>query len=426
MLMSAGWWRTAGECLAVAMTSMSRRALIGAAAGAFGAVLPALPPASAGPASQRRYVPLSAPTGPHRIGVTMLHLVDASRRDPWMAAIPFRELMVSIWYPATSNHHRRAPYMQPAAAVHYDQGLAGQMPRYVTGVVDFAATPTHARLGAPVLRRRGGHPVVLYSPGGGNARTTGTVLVEQLASHGYVVVTIDHTYESAEVEFPGGRLTVDRRPAGATREACALVRVADTRFVLDTLAAVHRGRHAPGLRGALDLDRVAMVGYSAGGYATAETMLVDPRVRAGCKLDGKLLADDNPIILGRAALHGLDRPFLQIGTPGHDSTTDPSWAAMRANARGWHRELRLEGSTHLGLNDLQVTIPFLAEVFGLTAQEVQYALGTIDPARSVATIRAYVTAFLDLHLRGRQETLLDQPSARYPDMAIVRRMWPRR
>ncbi|GIH03770.1 esterase [Rhizocola hellebori] len=400
------------------MISLSRRALIGAAAGTVGTVLPAVS-ASAEPSGQSLHVPLPVPTGPHRIGAVALRLVDASRRDPWVESIPFRELMVSIWYPAMSRHGELAPYMQPAAAAHYDQGLAQQLPRYAAGVVDYAATPTHARLRAPMLKRRGGHPVVLYSPGGGNARTTGTVLAEQLASHGYLVVTIDHTYESAEVEFPGGRLAVDRRPADSTREASALVRVADTRFVLDALALIDRGTRGAGLRGAFDLERVAMVGYSAGGYAAAETMLVDPRVRAGCNLDGKLLADDDPIILGRAALHGLDRPFLQIGTPGHDSTTDPSWTAMRANARGWHRELCLQGSTHLGLNDLAVTIPFLAKVFGLSAQEVQYALGTIDPARSVAVIRAYVTAFLDQHLRGAEQTLLDQPSPRFPEMVFV-------
>ncbi|MEV0157437.1 hypothetical protein AB0H57_27425 [Micromonospora sp. NPDC050686] len=400
------------------MISLSRRSLFCAAAGTLVAALPAVP-AAADPACPRRYVPLPPPTGPHGIGVIALHLVDPSRCDPWVPSIPVRELMVSVWYPAVPNRRARAPYMQPAAGAHYDQGLALQLPRYRTGVVDFAATPTHAGVGAPVLPRRGGHPVVLYSPGGGNARTTGTVLVEQLASHGYIVVTVDHTYDSAEVEFPDGRLAVDRRPADTTREASALVRVDDTRFVLDTLARIHGGRYAHGLRGALDLDWIGMVGCSAGGYATAETMLVDRRVRAGCNLDGKLLADDDPVVLGRVARYGLDRPFLQIGTPGHDSTTDPSWAAMQANARGWHRELRLDGSTHLGLSDLQVTIPFLAGVFGLTAAEVRYALGPIDAGRSVATVRAYVTAFLDRHLRGAGGTLLDQPSPRYPDMVIV-------
>ncbi|MFC4104928.1 alpha/beta hydrolase family protein [Micromonospora zhanjiangensis] len=409
------------------MTALSRRGLLGAAAGTLAAALPALPALADPTRSHRRdsrpdpsgprpWVPLPPPTGPHPVGTVELRLVDPSRRDPWVPSVPFRELMVSVWYPAAPNHRARAGYMRPAASAHYDQGLARQIPRYTTGVVDFAGTPTHAGLGAPVRPRRGGRPVVLYGPGGGNARTTGTVLVEELASQGYVVVTVDHTYEAAEVEFPDGRLAVDRRPTDATREASALVRVDDTRFVLDTMARLNAGSL---LRGALDLDRIGMVGYSAGGYAAAETMLVDRRVRAGCNLDGKLLADDDPVLLGRAARQGLDRPFLQIATPGHDGSTDPSWAAIRANSRGWYRELRLDGSTHLGLSDLQITIPFLAEVFGLTAEEVRYALGTIDPTRAVATVRAYVTAFFDRQLRGAGGNLLDRPSPRYPEMVIV-------
>jgi predicted dienelactone hydrolase len=45
-------------------------------------------------------------------------------------------------------------------------------------------------------------PVVLYSPGLGGNRDSSTVLVEQLVSRGYVVVTIDHTHDASQVEFP--------------------------------------------------------------------------------------------------------------------------------------------------------------------------------------------------------------------------------
>jgi hypothetical protein len=43
---------------------------------------------------------LPPPTGPRRVGVLDLHLIDRSRPDTWVPAQPVRELMISIWYPA--------------------------------------------------------------------------------------------------------------------------------------------------------------------------------------------------------------------------------------------------------------------------------------------------------------------------------------
>src|SRR5580700_2818264 len=57
---------------------------------------------------------LPEPTGPCPVGTTSLWLTDTSRPDPWVAGVTARELMVSVWYPATSADGRRAPYMTRA------------------------------------------------------------------------------------------------------------------------------------------------------------------------------------------------------------------------------------------------------------------------------------------------------------------------
>src|SRR5689334_4625782 len=43
---------------------------------------------------------LPAPTGPYPVGTVDLHLIDHARANPWTATPPYRELMVSVWYPA--------------------------------------------------------------------------------------------------------------------------------------------------------------------------------------------------------------------------------------------------------------------------------------------------------------------------------------
>lgn len=283
---------------------------------------------------------------------------------------------------------------------------------------------THALQDAPVRARRRGHPVVLFSPGYAAMRELGTTLVEDLASRGYVVVTIDHTYEAQIVEFPGGRLEVSRQPARPTDAdfATALrVRNDDTRFVLDELARLNAGGHPDaghrqlphGVSGSLDMSRIGMFGHSLGGATAAYTMAGDRRIRAGVDLDGSIVA---------AATTGLDRPFMLMASASHGRDTDPSWAQFWSHLRGWRRHLRLRGSGHHTYTDLAPLVQQLAKTLPIPPQVVAAMterIGTIDADRAVAAQRAYLGAFFDLHLRHHDNHLLSKPSPRYPGIEFV-------
>ena len=326
--------------------------------------------------------------------------------------------MVQIWYPA------RRPSGQPVAAwqtrnaiAHFEQdrGLPSGVLRW---------PDTHARWGPPVRAVDGGWPVVLYSHGLDLNRALGTLLVEELVSHGYVVVTIDHPHDASEVEFPDGRVEVRLAQGEDENELLARalpVRTADTRVVLDRLAALNAG-HNPdaggrplpaGLRGALDLSRTGMFGHSLGGATAAATMVDDPRIRAGANLDG---------FLPGTATTGSRRPFMLVGH--HERATDSSWERFWVNQRGWKRELRLAGSTHATFTDFISLVPQIVASSGRppeeVAAEVAEAVGTLDPARSLLLQRAYIRAFFDLHLRHGDARLFNGTVAEYPEIQILR------
>ncbi|HEU5388513.1 MAG TPA: hypothetical protein VFV73_21660 [Streptosporangiaceae bacterium] len=134
-----------------------------------------------------------------------LDLIDPSRPDPWVPGIPFREMVVSVLYPAREvGGHPREPYFTPIVARAYEQQIGVPVP--------LSWPITHARRHAPVLRREGGWPVVLYAPGLGDERNDTTAIAEDLASHGYVVVTIDFVHDSGVVELPDGPLAESAVP----------------------------------------------------------------------------------------------------------------------------------------------------------------------------------------------------------------------
>ncbi|TJZ52822.1 hydrolase [Streptomyces piniterrae] len=379
---------------------------------------------------------LPAPTGPHQVGTASLHLVDHRRHDPWVTGQAHRELMVSVRYPAQEDAGRYplAPQMLPGEAAGFD--ALNSFSKYVPqGKVDWGATRTHAHQGAPVARHRGRLPVVLYSPGAGDPRSLGSTLCDELASRGYVVVSIDHTYEAAGVEFPDGRVARSVMPAEMERaekagrmtellKKVSGVRVADTRFVLDELTKVGRSSPLPaGLRGALDLKAIGMFGQSAGGFTAAQTMHDDRRIKAAVNMDGVMgytQRDDDPSNPSTVGLDGVDRPLLLMGKEGDTHHTVASWGAVWGHSSGWHRDLTLGRSTHASYTDAESLIPQIARRLDLRRKEVIKMIGSIDPGRAVAAQRAYVPAFFDRWLRGRDSGLFDGPSDRYPEVRFVR------
>jgi predicted dienelactone hydrolase len=326
---------------------------------------------------------IPAPTGPFHVGTRSIALTDRSRHQPQAPEQP-RSLVIQIWYPATAAD-RRSPYMPPAVArlVASSGGLSPALLEAVT---------LDATADAPPLKRRGGWPVVLFSPGFGVEHELYAGLVEDLASHGYVVVAIAHPDDASIVQFPDGHVVV---PDSQMDIAAALaVRVADTRFVLTQLARLGRSGLFAGL---LDLDRVGMFGHSLGGAAAASTMLVDPRIRAGADLDG--------LLFGRVRTSGLSRPFMLMNAePGF--AAEPNRAAFWDSLRGPHYAVDVRGAQHFAFSDLVFFAPELLRASPAAGQAARVAVGNVDGLTTLVAERAYLLAFFNRSLGGKQEPLL--------------------
>jgi hypothetical protein len=402
---------------------------------------------------------LPTPTGRYDIGTIALHLVDHSRQDPFLHAPRARELMVSIWYPVLgADRFPLAPWIPPEATALLRAELVPPPLMQVTepggnvvtqpgprltiplGNVDFPVT--HACLGAPAARGVTGCPVLLYSPGDETDREFSTAQAEDLASNGYVVVTIDHTYEAPEVVFPGGWLALQVNPQPPVTTVLT-TRIVDARFVLSSLATLATGgnsdadrRRLPlGLADIMDLSRTGMFGHSLGGDTAAQTMAADDRISAGIDLDGSIIPTvpftraDVGELAGAVATRLGGRPFMIMSSDGHGPFAvpgqgeDPTMVGFWANLTGWRLFLTMTGSQHLSYTDYE---DFLSQLTAAgiispsqAAEVVTPYIGTIDPGQAIAAERAYIRAFFDLQLRHRDHHLLDGPSALYPQVEFL-------
>ncbi|HEX8698143.1 MAG TPA: hypothetical protein VF815_04855, partial [Myxococcaceae bacterium] len=140
-------------------------------------------------------VQLPAPTGTHAVGTTAYHWIDSTRPEPFTETEEdVRELMVRVWYPAEPRPGSQpAPYfLQRREGVANTSGF--QMPGHL-----FDFVHAHAVAEAPLAGAQARYPVVLFSPGSAVPPVLYTGLLEDVASHGYVVVALSHTYASGPV-----------------------------------------------------------------------------------------------------------------------------------------------------------------------------------------------------------------------------------
>ncbi len=350
-------------------------------------------------------------SGSFPVGTFNAHLVDSTRADPWQPSKD-RELMVSVRYPARRSG-TQAPWLTPGFAAAAGPIMSG--PDFLdvpAGTVDWSGTLRQARVDAPPVQGR--WPVVLFSPGLQAPREFYAGAADDLASRGYVVVTVSHTYESLAVEFPGNRVEyggIDGQPATIKKVIDA--RVADMRFVLTQLPRLHKW---------IDTSQVGIAGHSFGGYTAGETMANDRRFDAGINIDGAMehTGDGGTYAPGKV-VRGLDRPFLLFGGDvderelSHvDTSLTRTWADFWPNQRGWKLDVHLDDGAHYGFSDLQWAVPQIAEV---SPQRRAGLIGTIDPRDALRAQHDYVAAFFDLHLKHRSTSIFDRP--RHPGIRLV-------
>ncbi|MFF4006905.1 alpha/beta hydrolase family protein [Streptomyces sp. NPDC001717] len=399
----------------ISRIGMTRRSMLGAALAAGTALPPAAvagpawaDPAEADPVATRLTLPV--PTGPYPVGTVQLHLVDRSRPDDLAGPGHFRELMATVWYPARDvARYPVAPWMPAGAwqAFLADVGF---------GALASLGPFTAGHVGAPVLRSGRRLPVVVFSHGARSHQGDHTGVVQELASHGYAVVTVAHQYDTY-TEFPDGRIAVpvrDRQTPTLPGDFAA-----DLRFVLDCVEQIAAGcnpdidhRELPaGLLGSLDPRCMGAFGWSKGGTATASAMLADERILAGLSLDGPMQM--NPPLSG-----DLYRPFMMMSAK-FTRATDPEAAAFWSHLRGRRLNIQAEGAVHISYGDNEALFPQVAKLLGWSAQQLQDVIGTLDPDQAVKIQQAYPLAFFDEYLRHRRGHLLDGPSPAFPAVTFL-------
>ena len=337
---------------------------------------------------------LEAPTGPFQVGTIRVTAVDSSRAElSATGTSDARRLVIQVWYPAQpTGHERRAPYVLELDQVAAD--LAEAVPE-----VAFGTVLTSALLDASPLAGR--FPLVVFSHGMNSARYFYTTLLQDLASHGFVVAAIDHPFWALTTAFDAGhgvalaasmasrdQLTSDQID-GYMEDGVGLM-AEDQAFVAERLPAL-----VPRLRHAVAGMPIGVAGHSMGGMA-ATLACMRFRVFAACaSLDGLVWAREGVTPIGEPA-NPVAKPFLLL-TSSQFLPSDLSTAVARYR-RAW-REPRLclvAGGRHNSASDLP---------------RLRGAGGTPEADRAAEAVRRAVVEFFRTELAGDPRRLAPPESA---------------
>jgi predicted dienelactone hydrolase len=352
------------------------------------------------------------PSGHFPVGTSVMEWTDPNRFETATPAPDdLRHIVVQFWYPARTNPAgaQRAQYL---GRTQREARVVSSAFAHYSGVPGFLLDSlprahTNSVFDAPVAGEGGRFPIVMFSPGLGGVRTQNTAWAEELASHGYVVVALDHPYDSAAVVLTSGRtirtkVTATGDPSKDERLAAGWTRVraADLSFALTQLGRVDRGEIASPLAGRLNTDRVAATGHSLGGGAALKAAGQDPRFTAVIDLDG-FPHDPSPISFHQPVL-----ALTQAIGPQTDPDYIPGLTRVLNLSTATSYRLTIPGAAHLSFTDAPLFLPPLPSLVGSMGR-------TEGPHVAAATC----IAFLDKTLRDSPGDVAATLSS-YGDLSI--------
>lgn len=377
------------------------------------------------------------PTGKYSVGTTIYHLTDKKRKEIHsLNKNENRELLAQIWYPSDEKVELKSPYIFDVLPVLRDSAR-NTCSYYLPGVLfDYFLTGivTHSIPDAELSSKKSKFPVLIFSHGFASLSNFNTTQLEELASHGYVVVGINHTYDCSVTVFPDGR-TIPLSNDWEIGEIKYLENsidnwVQDVSFVLDELENINISDPKNRLRKHLDLERIGMFGHSMGGAATAQICRLDKRVKSGISLDGPLFGKDSTksfakpfmFILAEESLKIAQRDLTQKELAYRKMSHEEELIIKRIYSKdipefcqnmgknAYH--LVMKGAEHYTFSDFP-----LFRSFSLFFRYFNFGLGTIDPLRAIKITNSYILEFFDKSLMGKKSVLLDEGKG-YPEIEL--------
>ena len=296
------------------------------------------------------------PSGKSQIGTQSIELIDLERLE-WFTENPddFRKIMIQVWYPTKDYQGEKELYIDygdiriKTLAEQFDY-----KPFLFKGLTEIETNSfTKAK---PKVNNK--FPLIIFSHGLGGNRTQNTVIVEELVSHGYVVIAIEHAYDANVSIFNNGEIADYRSGINYERRNSERptpeefwnfrlpqlqTRSKDVSFVLDQ---VQKGNFPKDIKEIMDLKNIGIFGHSFGGATSIYTSYYDNRIDACINLDGWIVVVPDNIIN-----NGINQNFMYLGQEKWDEKLNYEKLDKFVKSNNSSSKILIPGTTHYDYSD---------------------------------------------------------------------------
>lgn len=343
---------------------------------------------------------LPAPTGQYTVATRTATWTDSSRDETFTPESDFRRIVVQVWYPVEGKVTG-----EPTRYVDHPDlrmpALAKQLRLPVFPIKHFTKVLTNSYPDVSPGASTTTYPVILFSHGLSGMRYQNSALMEEMASHGYIVLAADHPYEANITIFPDGstaiyaggkRKSIIRGEGTAHLDFSQLsIIVDDLKFMIDRVVdmkSTHILSDLPAM-----IDKIGVIGHSLGGAAVMNTAFEDERVDAIMVLDGWYLPVPDSVISS-----GVDQPYMHLGQKiWRDPKNYSRMDAMLKSSEGPLFKLLVSNTKHPDYTDMPLFSP-ISRFIGYT--------GTREPLVLNQFIRENSLLFFNAYLKSQDPMLL--------------------
>ncbi|WP_378184716.1 alpha/beta hydrolase family protein [Aquimarina sp. W85] len=371
---------------------------------------------------------LPEPTGKHKVGTQYIHLKTNQFETLTPLADDMRELMIKVWYPAQLSNEIKETYLNEGDRLGFAKKCG--LPEATFDYLDRVTTHTYSYPEVAL----GSFPVLIFSPGIYANASGYYALIEEIVSNGYIVLNINHTYESTGSLFPDGEIKLygteydkkhnnqkmdemvwlamqNYKKASSSDEQYGAIEELIRNYIAAeitlrwsndislTLDELEKLNTSSFLANHINISKIGVFGHSQGGAAAGQALLDDNRIQAGINLDG--------VQWGPMIDTLLTKPFALISSAWDSNHPDFNTHIYHNGSLSDFYNVKIINSGHSSFMDipLMINVPLLNEA------------GTIDPIKGYKISTEIILQFFDKYLNDHSLDLL-KLNDRHPELEM--------
>lgn len=359
---------------------------------------------------------MAVPSGKYKIGTVAFDVIDENRKAIYSNNLKSnRKIKLQVWYPAEDTKgYKQVTWLQDGDVVANGISKMMKFPGFLLSHTSLVMSNSYAN--APINSEKDRYPLVIISHGWTGFRNLHTDVAELLASEGYMVIAIDHTYGSAVTVFNNGEVEYLNSNALPKREitpnfleyANTLVNTyaGDIELTLDTLEKFNLGYGNSIFKDRLDLTTIGLLGHSTGGGASVITALNDKRIKAVVGLDAWVEPIKQEDIKS-----GLNVPSLFLRSEEWEKGQNNKNLLLLLDSGKNARELyQINGINHLDFSMIYMYSP-LTKYFKIT--------GKLDGRIAGQIQQEFIFKFYEKYLRNNSNSSAQEVSKKYKEVKLI-------